>query len=191
MSHPKDSTSPTGLTSRRYSSQPFPRYRFVPGENPHPTADPRGHSYLPPGQAHPAVRPVSPTDWSNSAPYLYGVDLYNHGYWWEAHESWESIWQLADKTGPQGRFLQGLIQTAACHLKIHLGKPDGVARLRQTSLDHLRWAAARCPEPVYMGIELGSFIAGLEAYFDACIAGDDSGIRHDSRKYPSIRLALP
>ena len=29
----------------RYTATPFPSYRFIPGENPHPIDDPKGHSY--------------------------------------------------------------------------------------------------------------------------------------------------
>ncbi len=43
----------------RYSREPFPAYRFVPGEHPHPTRDPAGHSFGRPE----AVVPPSPETW--------------------------------------------------------------------------------------------------------------------------------
>ncbi len=32
--------------------------------------------------------------------FLWGLDLFNHGYYWEAHEAWEGLWQVADRDGP-------------------------------------------------------------------------------------------
>ena len=110
----------------RYCDTPFPAYRFIPGRSPHPTADSRGHSYRVPGSPSPAVTLVSPSEWARSIDYLYGCDLYNHAYWWEAHEAWEGLWQLTDKAGIQGRFLQGLIQASACHLKRFVRQAKGL-----------------------------------------------------------------
>jgi len=187
MTAPLHSDSPTGLGCARYSRRPFPSYRFVPGQNPHPTADPRGHSYQPPGHPGEPPFPVDPQAWDRCEPYLYAVDLYNHGYWWEAHESWESVWQLTDKAGVQGRFLQGLIQSGACHLKIHLGKPEGVERLRRTSVGHLRWVLERLRVGAFMGIQLAELAVALETYFDLCV-GDGTAIQHHLQDYPFIRL---
>src|ERR1041384_5421720 len=49
----------------RYSSNPFPRYRFVPTLNAHPCADPRGHSYEPPGTPphRPPLLPPEQCSW--------------------------------------------------------------------------------------------------------------------------------
>ena len=50
--------------------------------------------------------------------YLYGVDCYNHGYLWEAHEAWEGLWHQAKGTPAHAECLQGLIQCAAAALKV-------------------------------------------------------------------------
>lgn len=49
--------------------------------------------------------------------YLWGVDLYNHHCFWEAHEEWEELWKAALGAGAARDFLQGLIQCAAACLK--------------------------------------------------------------------------
>lgn len=46
-----------------------------------------------------------------------GVELFNTGRFFEAHEAWEEIW-LKDKESLEGRFLIGLIQYAAFLLKV-------------------------------------------------------------------------
>ena len=74
----------------RYAPRlPFPSYAFLPGRDPHPQRDPAGHSY---GEHGPTAVHVDADDWRDNEPYLFGVDLYNHGFLWEAHEAWEGIW---------------------------------------------------------------------------------------------------
>src|SRR5262249_41594058 len=90
--------------------QPFPAYTYLPGGSPHPTADPQGHSFgIRPG-SHEAFRPEA---WQLSENYLFGLDLFNHGYYWEAHEAWESLWHACGRRGLTADFLKGLIKLAA------------------------------------------------------------------------------
>src|SRR3989338_7998386 len=67
----------------RYTQIKFPPYRFIPGENPHPTENPCGHSY---GKKGLDIGLFVPADWRKNEQYLFGIDLYNYGYWWESHE---------------------------------------------------------------------------------------------------------
>ena len=105
--------------------KPFPPYRHIPGVTPHPIRDPRGHSY---GieEVHDA-EPLPPELWQQNEDYLYGVDLYNFAYWWEAHEAWEGLWHQAEDT--YRLFLQGLIQISAAFIKYH-------TRMLQTPAHH-------------------------------------------------------
>src|SRR2546426_12089964 len=83
----------------RYSQRPFPAYRYVPGLHPHPQRDPAGHSYQP----KPALNrhaPWSIADWRTLDDWLYGVDLFNHFYFWEAHEAWEGLWAAVERETP-------------------------------------------------------------------------------------------
>jgi hypothetical protein len=178
--------SPEELSAKRYSRRSFPPYRFVPGRHPHPTANPAGHSYHSPGVPPPAVQWVPPMRWAESEDYLYGCDLYNHGYWWEAHEAWEGLWQLCDKQAAQGLYLQGLIQVSACHLKCFVGHADGVRRLLGSGVGYLRRVLAESPEERYMGLRLRDFVRAVEDYY-----GDPQGtlrMEHHAAAYPYIRL---
>ena len=107
---------------------------------------------------------VSPAEWAKSIDYLYGCDLYNHAYWWEAHEAWEGLWQLTDKTGIQGRFFQGLIQASACHLKRLVGHANGVERLGRTSLGYLRAVVEKTTGATYMGLLSGCSHPAVAAF---------------------------
>ncbi|MEJ2760214.1 MAG: DUF309 domain-containing protein [Gammaproteobacteria bacterium] len=144
-------------TPPRYSRLAFPAYRFIPGRSPHPTRDPAGHSY---GKEAAALPAFDPEAWRDCEPYLHGVDLFNHGYWWEAHEAWEACWIAAGKTSPTGLFLQGLIQVAAACLKKHQGYDDAALILAGDGL-------AKFPDRVLtlLGIDTASFKSALQDFF--------------------------
>ncbi|QDU69361.1 DUF309 domain-containing protein [Engelhardtia mirabilis] len=71
-------------------------------------------------------------DWRACRPYLRGIDLYNHGFPWEAHEVWESIWHTARRDpelARQASLLRGLIQLAAVRVLLRDGRPRGAERV--------------------------------------------------------------
>ena len=70
-----------------------------------------------------------PGDWQSCELYLYGIDLFNYGYWWEAHEALETVWHAAgQKSTLCGTFIQGLIQLAGAQLKRFIAEPGGHSR---------------------------------------------------------------
>ncbi|MGA7616844.1 MAG: DUF309 domain-containing protein [Thermoanaerobaculia bacterium] len=67
--------------------------------------------------------------------FLLGIELFNSGRYWHAHEAWERLWLVAE--GPRREFLQGLIQlAAACHHVLR-GNLRGAQRLLDASLARL------------------------------------------------------
>jgi uncharacterized protein len=109
----------------RLSAIPPPPYAYVPGHTPHPVSDPRGHMY---GHSPQVVAALDPADWRGSGIYLYALDLFNYGYYWEAHEAWESLWNAAGRRGPTAVWLKALIKLAAAGVKAREGNAVGVAR---------------------------------------------------------------
>jgi predicted metal-dependent hydrolase len=109
--------------ARLVPDQPLPPYAFVPGRSPHPVSDPAGHSY---GLAH-RPEPFDPRRWQTQRGYLFGLDLFNHGYYWEAHEAWEALWHACGRRGAVADLLKGLIRLAAAGVKVREGRPAGVA----------------------------------------------------------------
>ena len=96
------------ITPKRYAPDlPFPPYAHQPGQTPHPRTHPEGHSYSASEYAGPSL---SEQTWPECSAYLHGVDLFNHGYYWEAHEAWEGLWKATSRSTVLARFLQGLIQ---------------------------------------------------------------------------------
>ena len=162
-------------------SQLPPRHAYVPGGAPHPTADPAGHSF---GLPEPEASGLDPARWRDNEAYLFGVDLFNRGYYWEAHEAWESVWHACNRTTAPGLFVQGLIQIAAALLRWHMGTERGAQKLYAEGRDKLEWVRGEvgCD---WMGIDLDGWLAELEAQFAALLTWPDA-----TPALPVIRLAV-
>jgi hypothetical protein len=137
--------------------EPLPPYAFVPGRAPHPTSDPAGHSF---GKAHAPPEPLDPGRWSASKPYLYGIDLFNAGYYWEAHEQLEGLWRAAGRKGPVADFLKALIKLAAAGVKHREGKPAGVRSHAARAAELLRGLG---PEGAFLGLPVNGLRELAEA----------------------------
>src|ERR1700719_4095251 len=110
------------LPPRWLTQKSLPPYAYLPGKSPHPVRDPTGHSYH--------VEPVSVAAEASlsSDAFLWGLDLFNHGYYWEAHEAWEGLWRVADRDGTLRMFFKGLILLSAAGVKIRERKNAAAAR---------------------------------------------------------------
>jgi uncharacterized protein len=147
---------PPESTWPRYSTRPFPSYRFVPGRTPHPRRASHGHSY---GQPEPKPAAFPAAQWSTSEDYLYGIDLYNFAYWWESHEIFEGFWHVVGHDTEQGNFFQALIQLAAANLRHFLDNPVAARNLFRSGIIRLR----NVP-PLYMGIDVARLIEALQEH---------------------------
>lgn len=108
---------------RLMQDRKFPAYAYLPGSDlPHPVRDLRGHSYEKVAPTVPRVTAL-PSD-----ALRWGIDLFNHGYYWEAHEAWEPIWLAARGNAQDRALFKGLIMLAATGVKIRERK--WVAALR-------------------------------------------------------------
>ena len=110
------------LRPRWLPEKSFPPYAYLPGRQPHPVRDPAGHSY----RVEPM--PVAAEASLGSDVFLWGLDLFNHGYYWEAHEAWEGLWQVVDRGGPSRMLFKGLILLSAAGVKIREGKHAAAVR---------------------------------------------------------------
>ncbi|MFO0732602.1 MAG: DUF309 domain-containing protein [Nitrospiraceae bacterium] len=125
--------------------------------NPHPKRHRKGHSF---GHPEPTAEAFQPDDWAGSETYLFAVDLFNFGYWWESHEQWESLWHALGKDTEQGSFVRALIQLAAAHVKRETGFPAATLRLIDRALGRFQSAP-----PHYMGIDVAPLILAISEAF--------------------------
>jgi predicted metal-dependent hydrolase len=160
----------------RYCARPLPAYRYVPGHRPHPVRDPAGHSFA----ARSSHRgPWQPGNWERLDDWLFGVDLFNRFYFWEAHEAWEGLWAASPRDEAPALLLQGLIQIAAALLKLHLGAVDGAQTLAAAGIGRLQRAAAQHRQ--LLGLDLAATVDELNAYFEPLQRG----------RLPRIDASLP
>ena len=146
----------TGTRGKRYTDRPLPDYRHLPGKTPHPTRDPEGHSY---DRPEPDLPDLNHENWRKSEEYLYGIDLFNEGYWWECHEVLEGLWHASGVGSEAGHVLQAVIQCAAAHLKAAGDCPRGAMRLHEHSLRHAQWSGDR-----RLGLDLDEMVMNTRAF---------------------------
>jgi uncharacterized protein len=142
----------------RYSSHPFPSYRFVPGQTPHPRRNPLGHSY---DQPEPKPKLFHSAQWQTSDDYLYGIDLYNFAYWWESHEVFEGFWHAVGRDSEQGNFFQALIQLAAANLKYFMRNDLATRNLVHAGIVRLQNVPS-----TYMGIDIQYLVQALHKHLN-------------------------
>lgn len=163
------------LQRRRYTAQPFPAYRHLPGITPHPLTHPEGH-----GGAMPARAGTPEACLEN---FLFGCDLYNHGYWWEAHEAWEMVWHAVNREGPRALMLQAMIQAANTHLKLRMDRRNAVCRLHGAVADLLSRIGEQ-PDGRCLGIATDGWGRALDTYLFARL--DREALHHELTGFPYL-----
>ena len=163
---------PPSLPPRYRPNRAFPPYTYVTGKYPHPHSDPRGHSF---GQSPQRVEPPSAENWRDCDAYLWGLDLFNHGYYWEAHELWEAVWMACGRKGASADFFKSLIKLAAAGVKAREGRVAGVrlhARRALALLQQARvavLASQSAAPPRLFGLALDELIELAEACRDRAV----------------------
>ena len=144
----------------------LPPYSYVPGGPwPHPISSPQGHSH---GQRDVKVPPILNDDWEQSPMFLKGVRLFNAGYYWEAHEAWESLWHAHGRQGAEADMLKALIKLAAAGVKYREGQPHGIETHSRRAGAIFRSLRKRT-SPRIFGLDLKR----LEEFADAIAANPD------------------
>ena len=135
---------------------PFPDARHVPGVTPRPETSPAFDA------AREAPAYTVDRTWRENQTYLYGVDLYNAGFFWEAHEVWEPVWMRAGGNSRERLAVQGLIQLSNACLKLVMQRPEAARRLLDISRDKLL-EASQSGETI-MGVDLPDLSTGIHTF---------------------------
>jgi predicted metal-dependent hydrolase len=102
------------------------------------------------------------SDRASSTPRLLrGVELFNSGRYWEAHEVWEEEWK-PDRNGPDSGFYKGLIQIAAGCLHYTRRNRRGALNKWRSGADYLRSYL-----PAHKGLLLAPLVATVDGLLDA------------------------
>ncbi len=96
-----------------------------------------------------------------SAGLQHGIDLFNSGRFWDAHEAWEEVW-MPDRKAPDAGFYKGLIQIAAGCL--HYGRHNrrGAVNKWRSGADYLRPYL-----PSNHGVRLGPLVSTVDGFLAA------------------------
>jgi uncharacterized protein len=89
-----------------------------------------------------------------------GIDLFNSGEYWEAHEAWEQEW-MPDRKGLDAGFYKGLIQVAAGCLHYTRRNRRGAINKWRSGADYLR---------PYLPSHQGVMLSPLVSTFDHFLA---------------------
>ena len=108
--------------------------------------------------------------------FLEGVRHFNACEFWEAHESWETIWLAAESDAEQ--FLQGMIQIAAAYHHVKRGTYRGAIRLFDAGLRRLQPFA-----PGYSDLDRTDVETAAGKLREALAGG-----RTDEIQFPKLKL---
>jgi predicted metal-dependent hydrolase len=94
-----------------------------------------------------------------------GIELFNDGHFWEAHEAWERDW-MPDRKGPDSGFYKGLIQVAAGCLHYTRHNRRGAVNKWKSGADYLRPYL-----PAHRGVRLQPLVDAVDSYLSAIAGG--------------------
>ena len=100
----------------------------------------------------------------NSDAYRRGIELFNSGAFFDAHEVWEDVWREA--RGPEKKFLQGLIQVAVAFHHYSTGNLAGASSV----LERARKNVADFPAE-FGGISVAALRESLASWQEALRVG--------------------
>jgi predicted metal-dependent hydrolase len=153
---------------------------------PHPIRDPAGHSYK---VRLTASDLADPADWRSSLLYCWGIDLFNAGYYWEAHEAWEAVWVAAGRRGAVADFLKALIKLAAGGVKIREGAAAGARRHLRRAMELFGNVVRQMPAADERWLGLSP--AALQQTCERMLAGPlPAQPPCDGRPYPVLGISL-
>lgn len=153
------------MMNQRWTEYPFPPYSYVTGKFPHPLRDAAGHGCAGPDSPD---KPPTAEDWDQCQAYLWAFDLFNAGFYWEAHESWEAVWHAAGRSGATADLQKALIKLAAAGVKAREGRVAGVQRHARRSVELTQAVHAEAGADLFLGVNLPKLVQlGVEVERDA------------------------
>ena len=164
-------------------TEPLPPYAFVPGGRwPHPNSSPRGHSF---GRTAPKIDLAGRAEGSSLTEFRRGVELFNAGYYWEAHEVWEGLWHAYGRKGAVADVVKAFIKLAAAGVKVREGQEHGV-RTHAGRAAKLFASARKQAGPHQLGLDLDQW---TERWRPHQVAADPSLSipAHHARARPVVR----
>lgn len=108
-----------------------------------------------------------------------GIDEFNAGNFFTAHEIWEELW--LETVGPEKLLLQGLVQVAAGYAKVETRQRNGALKLLTRGVEKLRqspWASS--------GLALEAFVDGVTADVDRLRQAPETSVNLELVRVPPL-----
>lgn len=119
------------MTPAGTGDEPLPPFACVPGLTPR-------HAPGTFDALHASVRPgMTVAALAKTAAFRAGFRYHDAGFYWEAHEAWEPVWQALPPNSAERQFVQALIQLANAELKLRMNRPRAARRLCVIAARHL------------------------------------------------------
>lgn len=147
---------------RRLTALPLPEAAYVPGRTP------RTETGIAFEVARRAPAVTEADRWQSNEAWLYGIDLFGAGFFWEAHEVLEPVWINARPNSRERAAVRGVIQLANACLKLEMGRRGAALRLLRLATTDLRDAG---DEPA-MGLHVADLADAVERFRQSLEAGD-------------------
>lgn len=125
-----------------------------------------------------------PKGWDEPLPELarLGIEQFNHGEYFEQHESLESAWRAEPRAVRE--LYQGILQVGLAFLQIERGNWAGAVKMFRRGLPRLE----RIP-PVCQGVQVTALLQAAQAIQREIVAlGPDRLAEFDRQKFPKIQL---
>lgn len=111
------------------------------------------------GEGDPVAEPMN--DPSESEFFRFSIDLFNHGYFWEAHVYLEALWNAHGRTGDVSDFLKGLIKLCAAGVKKDIKQPERVKEHLERARELFLFVRTHQGER-FLGFNINTLIQNIE-----------------------------
>ena len=141
------------MTYQRLTDRELPPYAFLPGKFPHPEKE-GGHGF----GLHLNTYAINDKNYKTHEDYLYALDLYNLGFYWESHVYLEAIWNENKRKGPEADLLKAIIKLGAAGIKYRMEMNEA----GQGHLNRAHELFSLLPSKVFLGINGIDYLENLE-----------------------------
>jgi len=125
----------------------------------------------------------------DSAAFRFGIDLFNSGFFWEAHEVWEPVWMALPPNSAERTACRSLIQGANACLKLRYGWNNAFSKLVREVERLVRDATLQ--DACVAGIALDQWAVAFRAFADRLEAGQEVAMGFaplDVAKFPFLLM---
>lgn len=120
--------------------------------------------------------------------YRYGADLYNTGFYWEAHEVWEPVWMALPPNSRERITCQALIQAANACLKLRFGGARAFGRLAMEVARHAGEVTATGNRAA--GIDMHAWSGAFASFAKDIAKGLEPGYGFSPAKVPGFPFVV-